>query len=559
MIHGASMSTSIGWSEPGRTTLEIETGSWRTRRPLYVEACSPCSAACPAGEPIARWIEQARTGNYAAAWALIREENPFPGVMGRVCAHPCESRCNRVGLDGAVAINALERAVGEWGLRHGTVTVPQTRRDERIAVVGSGPAGLACAYHLARFGYRVTIFEAAAEPGGLLRHGIPAYRLPRAVLDREIEMILALGITLRTGHRFDARSWDALADWDAVCIATGAAVPLTLGVPGVRARGVHDGLAMLRAVNGGERPALGTRAVVVGGGSTAMDVARTARRLGVSAVTVVALETREAMPADADELAQAVEEGIEIRSTTGVRAFRERDGVLTGVVVAPAHLERRPDGAITAVFGGGPDEVIATDSAVLAIGQRPDFTALRAGLDVVSDVVGVSPSGATSIRRVYAGGDVASRQRTVAHAIGAGTRAARAIDAAITGAASAHTPAGHAWVVPRAEHLVTPTEVGFHAFAPARRAERARRPATARVSSFEEVVGPLDDDDVRSETERCFTCGRCVGCDTCMAVCPDMAITRVAGAYHVASSHCKGCGLCAHECPRGALHMVSER
>jgi NADPH-dependent glutamate synthase beta subunit-like oxidoreductase len=316
---------------------------------------------------------------------------------------------------------------------------------------------------------------------------------------------------------------------------------------------------MLRSVNGGERPALGARVVVIGGGSTAMDVARTARRLGVGSVTVVALEARDAMPADADELVQALEEGIDIRNTSGVRAFRDRDGVLTGVVIAPARLDRRPDGAITAVFDGGPDEVIAADSAVLAIGQRPDVSALGPALEVVSGVLDVSASGATSISRVYAGGDVASRQRTVAHAIGAGTRAARAIHAAIATVATADTPAMRPWVVPCIDHIVAPTEVGFHAFLPSPRTERARRPASTRVSSFDEVVGPLDQGQARSETERCFTCGRCVGCDTCMAVCPDMAITRVAGAYHIAGSHCKGCGLCAHECPRGALHMVSER
>ncbi len=315
----------LGWSEPGRTTLEIKTGGWRTRRPAYVEATAPCRAACPAGEPIARWIERARLGDHGGAWALIREENPFPAITGRVCAHPCESACNRGQYDGAVAINGLERFIGDWGLEHGMPARSPITRAECVAVVGSGPAGLACTYHLARLGYRVHLFEAEDELGGLLRYGIPEYRLPRAVLTREVELAIAPEVEVFTGRRLGADlSWSTLAAYDAAFLATGATLPVRLRVPGEEARGIGHGLTFLRQVNAGAVPSLGRKLVVVGGGSTAMDVARSARRLGVPSVTVLALEARDDMPAQPEEVAEALSEGVEIVNGVGVFSFLER-------------------------------------------------------------------------------------------------------------------------------------------------------------------------------------------------------------------------------------------
>lgn len=567
----------VGWSEPGRTTLELHTGGWRTRKPVYAEATAPCRAACPAGEPIAGWIERARAGDLAGAWALIREENPFPSVTGRVCAHPCEAACNRNALDDAVAVNALERWVGDWGRRHGAVERP-TPVAGGVAVVGGGPAGLACAYHLARFGHPVTIFEAERALGGLLRHGIPAYRLPRTVLDEEIELILALGVTVQCGWRLDGTRLGQLGAFDAVFVATGAGIPLTLDVPGAAAPNVTDGLGMLRAVNQGLRPDLGARVMVVGGGSSAMDVARAARRLGAASVTVVALESRDAMPAIAEETAQALAEGVEIRNGMGVRAILGADARTTAVTIAPARLERRPDGAIVPAFDDGPDTILPVDTVLVAIGQRvalagetdSDLASLlslerdeRDGLVTVTSCGGTfadsrpgedrrgTAAAATTLPRVFAGGDLASRQRTVAHAIGSGTRAARAIHAAL-GADGNQDRSGSAAPLP-------PDRIGLHAFTPTARAVRWERLASTRVMSFVEVVDGLDEAAFHAETRRCFTCGRCVRCDTCLAVCPDVAITRVEGGYAVSTAHCKGCGLCARECPRGALAMVDER
>lgn len=550
----------LAWSEPGRTTLEIKTGGWRAQRPVYVEATAPCRSACPAGEPIARWIERARAGDYAGAWKLIREENPFPAVTGRVCAHPCESACNRAGYDGAVAIHALERFVGEWGLSHGAATPSAALRAEGVAVVGGGPAGLAAAYHLGRWGYRVAIFEARPGLGGLLRYGIPEYRLPRAMLDGEIELALPPGVLISTGCRVGADvKWEDLSAYDAVFLATGAALPLRLDVPGERAKGVGDGLQFLSEVNAGKRPELGERVVVVGGGSTAMDAARSAKRLGAPSVTVLALEERETMPAIPEEVSQALAEGVEILNGVGVSAISEEEGLVRGVVTAAARLERTAGGGVRPVFLDGKRVFMGAGAVLLAIGQRPDLSALPSGIRSDGGIVAVGTDGATSSERVFAGGDVASSQRTVAHAIGAGARAARKIHAMISGAVVTTFCEPPVWATAAPGHTVGFAEINLDYFPRAGRAARRELPASERVGSFAEALAGLDEAAARAETARCFTCGGCVRCDNCFIFCPDMAVSRLDGGYRVLTEHCKGCGLCSRECPRGALIMVNER
>lgn len=550
----------LGWSEPGRTTLEIKTGGWRTRRPAYVEATAPCRAACPAGEPIARWIERARLGDHAGAWALIREENPFPAITGRVCAHPCESACNRGQYDGAVAINGLERFIGDWGLEHGTPARPPITRAECVAVVGSGPAGLACTYHLSRLGYRVHLFEAEHELGGLLRYGIPEYRLPRAVLTREIELAIAPEVEVFTGRRLgEDLSWSTLAAYDAAFLATGATLPMRLRVPGEEARGTGHGLTFLRQVSAGAAPSLGRKLVVVGAGSTAMDVARSARRLGVPSVTVLALEAREDMPAQPEEVAEALSEGVEIVNGVGVFSFLEGSGGVSGVVARPARLGRDDAGAVRPLFEPGASFTVDADGVLVAVGQRADLSRLPAGVRCDNGLIAVNGDGATSARHVFAGGDAASNQRTVTHAIGAGTRAARSIHAALSGSTSAADPAPGDWALPAPEHVVGFSEINVHYFHRVSRAWRRQRPPDQRLRSFVETAGGFDEEAATAEMARCFTCGHCVGCDNCYIFCPDMAVSRVDGGYRISTDHCKGCGLCIEECPRGSLHMVSER
>jgi NADPH-dependent glutamate synthase beta subunit-like oxidoreductase len=550
----------LGWSEPGRTTLEIKTGGWRTRRPVYVEAMAPCRAACPAGEPVSRWIELARLGDYAGAWRLIREDNPFPAIMGRVCAHSCERACNRGQHDGAVAINVLERFVGDWGIEHGAPVEPPPLRSERVAVIGGGPAGLACAYHLRRLGHPVHLFEAEAELGGLMRYGIPEYRLPRGVLDREIALAIGPGVEVFTGRRLgESLSWATLGGYDAVFVATGAPTPLGLGVPGEAARGVDNGLAFLRAINSGARPEIGSKLAVVGGGSTAMDVARCARRLGVPSVMVLALESREEMPATPEEVTEALSEDVTIVNGVGVSALLETHGTVTGVLTSPATIQRGNGGAIRPRLLPGPLVEFEVDRVLLAIGQTAELSAIPADIAREHGIVAVDRNGATSCGRVFAGGDAASARRTVTDAIGAGTRAARAIHVALSGQSLERRQPSPSWSADAPGHVVDFSEINVAYFRSLRRAGRRERSASSRMTSFEEAVGGLDEAAARLEMERCFTCGHCIGCDNCYLFCPDMAIARVNGGYRISAEHCKGCALCVEECPRGALQMVNER
>jgi NADPH-dependent glutamate synthase beta subunit-like oxidoreductase/Pyruvate/2-oxoacid:ferredoxin oxidoreductase delta subunit len=540
----------LAWSEPGRTTREIKTGGWRTQQPRHVERPAPCRLACPAGEPIPAWIERAQAGDFRAAWNLIREENPFPAVLGRICAHPCESACNRGPYDGAVAINDLERAVGDWGLLHGSVDPPPIRREERVAVVGGGPAGLSCAYHLARLGYRVSLYEASADLGGLLRHGIPEYRLPRRVLDREIELVLGLGVGAVTGVSLgETIPWEALACHQAVFLATGASRPVRLGLPGERAEGICDAPSFLREVNAGRRPPLGERVVVIGGGSTAMDAARTAVRLGAR-VTVVALEARERMPADVEEVEQALAEGVTILNGAGVEEIVSRDSSVAWVRVRPARLSVTEGGTVEPAFTGASSALLRADSLLLALGQQLDPTRLPRGLRLDQARLAVGEAGATSRRGVFAGGDLIPGPRSVAHAVGSGTVAARAIHRFLNAIPLAPSSS----LAP-----VAFSEINLDAFPRMARAERSQRPVDERVVSFAEVVHGLTEPRARGEARRCFSCGTCTACDRCLIFCPDVAIRRVDSRYEVLGDYCKGCGLCARECPRGALVMAAER
>jgi NADPH-dependent glutamate synthase beta subunit-like oxidoreductase len=435
-----------------------------------------------------------------------------------------------------VTINALERFIGDWGLCYGQAEVPPLQREEQVAVVGGGPAGLACAYHLARLGYRVTVYEAMPELGGLLRYGIPAYRLPRQVLNREIELILGLGITVHTEARLGRTvPWEALDGYQAVFLATGAPCPVRLGMAGEASQGVYDGLAFLREVNAGERPPLGERVVVVGGGSTAMDVARTARRFGAT-VTVVALEAREAMPAVADEVAQALDEGITVLYQMGVEELLVCEGRVAGVRVRPARPSVTAAGAIQPVFCEGSATVLPADALLLALGQLPDATLLPPGLQLH--------------RGLFAGGDMVPGPRSVAHAVGSGTRAARALHRLLRG-----QPCTRAF-----SPIVPFAAINLDHFPRLARAERGQRAVAERVTSFLEVVRGLEEAEAYAQARRCFSCGACTGCDLCLMCCPDMAIRRLdASGYEVLTDYCKGCGLCARECPRGALVMVAER
>lgn len=533
------------------TTEVFKTGTWRAALPRHIRAPSPCHAACPVGGEIAEWVGLAAGGDWRGAWEVLTRHNPFPAIAGRVCHHPCESACNRGPVDGAVSICSLERHAGDRALAEGwAFAPPAVERAGHVAVVGAGPAGLSAAFQLRRRGWRVSLYEASAEPGGLMRHGIPAYRLAREVLDAEIARIVALGVELHCGHPLRTPAdLDALrAGHDAVFVATGAALPRRLpGLPRDDPR-VLDGAAYLAAANAGTPPALGPVVVVIGGGSAAVDAARSARRAG-HAVQLVALESLAQMPAQRVEVEEALEEGITL--VDGAMLLRlEAAGprlrlALQRVCCGPATGTGAPP--VEPLPGTGFE--LEADALLVSIGQDPELAPFAGRLPSEGRRLAAAADGATGEAGVWAGGDLASDARFVTEAIGMGRRAALAIHHALLG----EPPPSFAEGPP-----VPPQAIATWAHAPAARHDAPRRAPAERLASGAEVQLGFTPEQARAEAARCYSCGRCIGCDLCITWCPDLAVQRAGSGYTVLSDYCKGCGLCVRECPTGSMLMEEE-
>lgn len=553
------------------TTEVFKTGTWRAALALHVRAPSPCHAACPVDGDIAEWIGRARARDFRAAWEILTRHHPFPASAGRVCHHPCESACNRGGYDEPLAICRLERFVGDVAIEKGwTLAAPALERAEHIAVVGGGPSGLSAAFQLRRRGYRVTLFEAQRQLGGLMRYGIPSYRLPRSVLDAEIERIVALGIAVRCGVPLaTAEDLDRLRrEFDALYLATGAQRPKRLPQLDYAQPWVIDGAEYLARSNEGAPPALGRRVVVIGGGSAALDVARSARRAGCE-VTILALESRAQLPAQAEEVVEAAEEGVVLIDGAMLRAAHARaDHVELDCVRVRFARGARPgqfsvDPIAASAF------TLAADAIVTAIGQDPELAALRPRLATDGALLKVDARQATSAERVYAGGDLASMARFVTEAVGMGKRAALAIDRMLDEAsAAAARPARRAGSegatgdsLPQAAGAEPPVPlaaINTHDYARLPRVAEARLDAAQRLAQASEVQVGLAIEQALAEAQRCFSCGTCIFCDNCVDYCPDLAVVRNDSGYAVLADYCKGCGLCVRECPTGSMKMVEE-
>jgi len=528
------------------SSLANKTGAWRTQRPWYVSRQPPCATACPAGQDPQQWLYHAEEGYYEAAWRGIMAVNPFPAVIGRVCYHPCQAACNRASIDEPVGINAVERFLGDEALRQGWTVPIGPLTGERVLIVGAGPAGLTAAYHLTRLGHAVTVRDANPRPGGMMRYGIPAYRLPRDVLDAEIARIVAMGVTLDLGRPVgDLRAEMAAGEFAAAFIAVGAQRGRHTEIPAGDSARVLDALSMLHDVAEGEPPLLGRRVVVYGGGDTAMDAARTARRMGATEAVVVYRRTRERMPAHDIEVEQAGEEGVTMRWLSTIAEVGE-----DRVVVERMRLDETGFPQPTGEY-----EELPADAVVLALGQDADLSLLSSSPEVAvaRGAVTVGADLMTDLPGVFAGGDVVDGERTVTTAIGHGTRAAAAIDAYLRGDAA--VPAGPV----REPATVDGLNPWYYADAPA--AVRPRLAAARRVDTFDEVVGGLDVDTALFEARRCMSCGNCFECDNCYAVCPDNAIVKLGPGkgFAVDLDYCTGCGLCATECPCGAIDMRPEQ
>ena len=536
------------------------TGAWRTERPVYVSGLPPCNDACPAGEDIQQWLYHAEEGGlpaYEAAWRQIMADNPFPAIMGRVCYRPCETACNRAQLDSAVGINSVERYLGDQAIHEGwpvfadNAPVDAAPTGKRVLVVGAGPSGLSAAYHLTRRGHAVTIKDAGSQPGGMMRYGIPKYRLPRDVMDAEINRILEMGVKLELNTtvtdilaQLTAAAGGRTGDggFDAAFVAVGAHIGKRAYIPAGDSAKIMDAVSLLHRVEDGTRPMLGRRVAVYGGGNTAMDAARTARRLGAAEAVVVYRRTRDRMPAHDIEVEEALEEGVTMRWLSTVTAAEA--GSLT---IEKMRLDDAGFPQPTGEF-----EELSADCLVLALGQDADLAVLDGvpGVTFSGGTVDVDRDLMTGHPGIFAGGNMVPAERTVTVAIGHGKKAARAIDAWLR-AAVRDTP-------PRpALAAYDKLNTWYYADAPA--AVRPKLESARRTGTFDEVTGGLNASTALFEARRCMSCGNCFGCDNCYGACPDNAVIKLdAGHYGIDLDYCKGCGICAAECPCGAIAMVPE-
>ena len=531
----------------------FKTGTWRAALPQHIHAPSPCHAACPVNGDIAEWIGRARSRDFRGAWEILTRHNPFPAIAGRICHHPCEAACNRAGFDESLAICKLERFIGDLALAEGWSFVPPAeKRSGHVAVVGGGPSGLSAAYQLRRRGYAATLFESQPELGGLMRYGIPPYRLARSVLDGEIDRIIALGIDVRCGVSLGAESdFERLrGEFDALYVAVGARRQKRLPQLDYTQQWVMDGAEYLARSNCGRKPALGRRVLVIGGGSAALDAARSARRAGHE-VTILALETRAQMPAQREEVIEALEEGIKL--IDGAMLTFSHEVGAGGLWLDCVRVRFEPGaqrGQFTVTPIAGSEFSLAADAIVPSIGQDPDLAPLGS-LAAEGKLLKVDSRQATSVERVYAGGDVSSMARFVTEAIGMGKRAAFEIDRALGGGDAATD-----WREP--EVPLAAISTFYHPKQP--RAAEQRLAAGKRIASELEVQLGFDLDVALAEAGRCFSCGTCIFCDNCVTYCPDLAVKRAADGpgYVVLTDYCKGCGLCVKECPTGSMKMVEE-
>jgi NADPH-dependent glutamate synthase beta subunit-like oxidoreductase len=566
------------------------TGNFRFYRPVYRDKTPPCNHACPTGEQIQKYLDHVKHDRYLDGYLTLCEDNPMPSVTGRVCYHPCETACNRAAHDEPIGIRGVERFLGDFGLKLADNPVKAglpPLNGKTVAIVGSGPGGLGCAYHLRRRGYASVIFEALDRPGGMLRAGIPAWHLPEEVLDGEIAKLLDLGgVEIRCGVRAgapDGPALDQLArDHDAVFLALGQDVGRRLDADGAQARGVIGALEFLRETGLGRPVQVGRDVLVIGGGNTASDAARSAIRLGGASggsraggqATIVSLEAEDELLIQPEDLAQARDEGVRFRPNRAlVRVLTDDDGNVRGAVLAAARLARDDSGTVRPEIAAGTEFEVPCDTILVAIGQVQVLDWLPAGCTerglIRADDYGrllrkgggpgVTGGGSPPCAEVvgggtvFTGGDVMRGPSMVVDALGDGKRAARDIDRVLS--AEPLRPDDPVEVMPY-EKLNT----AYFTHAP--RTEAPLVPAAARrTSQVTEVTLAYSREQAVAEADRCMSCGVCNGCDNCYIVCPDVSVmrdTRQNGRYSIRTHYCKGCLVCVQECPTGCLERVPE-
>lgn len=530
------------------------TGNWRFFRPVYRDKTPPCNNACPTGEKIQKYLDLVKHGRYLEAYQTIKEDNPMPSITGRVCYHPCETACNRGSHDEPIGIRSVERFLGDFGLALADDVVQATPPNgRRVAVVGSGPGGLACAYHLARKGYQVTIFEKMSKPGGMMRGGIPEWHLPQAVLDQEIDRIVSLGVEIRCNTAVGKDiSWDDLKRYDAAFVAIGQDIGRRLPVPGMDGPGVIGGVEYLRDIVMEHEFVTGKQVIVIGGGNTALDCARSAVRLGAPRATMVALEARDEMPAIEEDVLQAIEEGCEfVNNRAVVEVIRGERGAIAGVRLNRAALDKDENGGVRPKIFEGTDELMEADTLIVAIGQVQNLDWVPKHL-VQRGLLKADEFGRVE-GNIFAGGDVVRGPGMVVQALGDGKKAAQNIDEALNAVELAPPP--------------PPNVIYYDRLNPYyfQRAPRVTIPivpaAERRGSQTVEVTLAYNEEQAQAESDRCMSCGVCNGCDNCYIVCPDVCVERDErknGLYQIKVEYCKGCLVCVQECPTGCLEKAPE-
>ena len=529
--------------DPG-SSLANRTGSWRTSRPVYLDRLPPCNKQCPAGEDIQGWLFHAESGDYESAWRHLTKDNPFPAIMGRVCYHTCESACNRGQLDAPVGINSVEHFLGDEALKRGwKLTAPAVETGKHVLVVGAGPSGMSAAYHLRRLGHRVTVHEAGPLLGGMMRFGIPKYRLPRDVLEAEMQRVVDLGVTVNLNSKV-ANILDTMqaGAFDAAFLAVGAHIGKRAMIPAGDAAKIIDAISLLRSMEGEDKPMLGRRVVVYGGGNTAIDVARTAKRMGAEPL-IVYRRTREKMPAHDFEVEEALQEGIMVKWLSTIKQADE-----SSLTIEKMALDSNGFPQPTGEF-----ETIEADSLVLALGQDVDLGLLDGvpGLQVSDGVVQVGANMMTGHPGIFAGGDMVPAERNVTVGIGHGKAAAKHIDAWLR---------GEQYVPPPKHEVAAFAKLNTWYYTDAPKTVRPMLDIIRRQSTFDEVQGGLDEGTALFEARRCLSCGNCFECDNCYGVCPDNAVIKLGPGkrFEFNYDYCKGCGMCVAECPCGAIKMEAE-
>ena len=534
----------------------LNTGTWRNAVAIHQKKPAPCYGACPVDGDIPVWVSQARSNDYYLAWQTLVEHNPIPATIGRTCHHPCETKCNRNEYDGAVSINALEQYIGDMALTEGWAFAPSAiESDKNVAVIGGGPAGLSCAYQLRLKGFRVTIYDANPELGGVLRYGVPEFRLPKKILAAEIRKIVDLGVEVVSERKMVGADLDELKKkYAAVFIAFGAHKPKKLPLFSAEDVRAVDGLDFLRSVRSGAPMAIGQNVLVIGGGSVAMDIAGSVIRLGRSA-RILALESREAMPAPEDEIQDVLEEGAIITGGAMVKSVGDRS---SGFLLHCVKVEldpASPAGVLRPIEIAESGFNVEADTVILAVGQDPELADWENSLMVDRSMVVTDSSLMTSCAAVFAAGDVASAERFVSTAVGGGKAAAESIARYLgeqgKGEQFRQEPPPE----------VTFKEINTFYFPLKSRKERGKLDASARIADFTEIRLGFSAEQAQAQAERCFSCGNCIECDNCFIFCPDMAIAKNSSVplhYTVLDQYCKGCGCCLEECPRGAMGVKEE-